>query len=137
MLALLSDCGREAALPADHRCESCSALGKSSKRVEFATFPRQLLISLERVEISESGRQRKASTPIELPERLELKDTPYLLSGVVVHQGSRRHYTCVGIERSSGTLPDYWHFDDQEVTRLAGGFPELQARTLRFGIFSL
>lgn len=120
-------------------CRPAARVLNVSQRVEFETCPQQLLVSLERVQALESGRHRKATTPVALPDGLELighrQSGRFLLSGVIVHCGTateRRHYVCVAARRSPAKTE--WHrYDDGEVT-LLGGLEEVQQWTQRYGL---
>ena len=112
-------------------CPECKILVASHKERHICTFPRMLVLLLNRLAInSTTGFREKLAGRIEFPAKLDLslipgvgmscckaEDTQYELCGVILHQGTALdgHYRSIARHRD---VNDLWILCDDEVTTL-------------------
>eukprot|EP00928_Gymnodinium_smaydae_P043102 TRINITY_DN28958_c0_g2_i2.p1 TRINITY_DN28958_c0_g2~~TRINITY_DN28958_c0_g2_i2.p1 ORF type:complete len:431 (-),score=99.52 TRINITY_DN28958_c0_g2_i2:79-1242(-) len=124
----------------DYRCDSCGAVGTSSRRYEIADAPAELIITLKRFAFTSDGGQQKVDSRISVDEALTLQcieEQPpslssddavsvryeYQLYAIVVHAGSTPHsghYYCLGRHLRAGeNMEGPWQrYDDATVRAL-------------------
>jgi len=105
-----------------YHCEKCNGFTTAKRTLHLGSFPRTLIVSLNRFRYSPSGdRKIKLLTQVSIPSALLVSSMSYGLEAVVVHSGTSTeagHYYAFAKLPTTAQKREWFRCDDRSVTNV-------------------